>query len=214
MNIYTAIDYLTDDHKKFFESFLGKIEYIDIAHPLSEGEYVAIKNSNNNKRNIVFFPEHFTREDKLFKKVAKTMFVIGLEYNCLKLGFGEGALALTEFCGGIILDDITGHTNTVHNCYHANNNTIRGSFKIESNHDKMMYPYDIDHEVLVFSAEYLSDKYTVNKKPIKLCPNFVEPEVVYYTDNTALAIQESPHTSNSIGFKAKVSQLINKYAKI
>lgn len=107
------------------------------------------------------------------------------------IGVCAGAQRACAFAGGKLIQHVTGHIGGDHLLTTKDGELIWGN----SCHHQMMYPYDVQHELLAWIDKPLSntylpeDKYysvNLDKKQEK------EPEVVYYTDIHALAVQGHP----------------------
>ena len=119
-------------------------------------------------------------EVNCFNKLSKDQVVIGL---C------RGAQLITALNGGKLIQNVTGH------CCGPHSITNRDlSFKIESIHHQMMYPFDMskeDYDLLFWASKNRSSIYEGDKIGIPPC----EPEVILYHKKdlpTCLAIQGHP----------------------
>ena len=118
-----------------------------------------------------------------------------------KLGINRGALLLTAFCGGSIVQTLNGHNCGTHECEYSidylnkmlsKNNR---SYNVKSNHTSMMFPYNLNEDrysITLVSKYYLSDTYKSGYGDEKVISNikyFYEPEIVNYFDYNTLCIQ-------------------------
>lgn len=107
------------------------------------------------------------------------------------IGVCRGAQLLCAAAGGKLIQNVAGHNNG----NHLITTNDGQEFSVSSAHHQMMYPYDTEHELLAWSTQHLSTVYmpmttehaaALDKRHVK------EPEVVYFNDLNALAIQCHP----------------------
>ena len=106
------------------------------------------------------------------------------------IGVCRGAQLICAFAGGKLVQHVTGH-NYSHNVTTIDNKT----FYVSSSHHQMMYPYDVNHDLLAWSTRPESINYQPKDRQycIELEQRRVkEPEVVFFPDINALAIQPHP----------------------
>lgn len=114
-----------------------------------------------------------------------------------RIGIGRGAHLLTSCAGGKIIQSITGHNDTEHLV-----NTFQyGTYTIKSNHDQMMYPFNLkeeDYRLLGFTKHFQSTKYLNGiDEEFKLANSFLEPEIVQYPRINSLCFQLDPVDNES-----------------
>lgn len=106
------------------------------------------------------------------------------------IGVCRGAQFLCAFAGGKLIQDVTGHGMT-HNI-----TTDTGEImKTSSSHHQMLDVFGTNHELLAWSSKNMSSHYYGEKSETPSHINvqtFKEPEVVYFPDIKALAIQGHP----------------------
>jgi len=116
------------------------------------------------------------------------------------IGVCRGAQLMCAFAGGQIIQHVNGH--------HQDHEVVTKDGKLfttTSCHHQMMYPYDVDHELLAWASPALSNFYQGEEvKPISAMFDKREPEIVYFPTIQGLAIQGHPEWS------AKGSEF-NKY---
>lgn len=107
-----------------------------------------------------------------------------VELNIPIIGICRGAQMLCALAGGFLIQDVTNHTSSHHV------ETEKGEiFKASSLHHQMMYPFEVDHQLIAWSSSKLSDYYLdVNKDISVPC----EPEFVYFPSQKGIAIQWHP----------------------
>lgn len=133
-----------------------------------QGKYTSI-----NKDRDVF-------EHKIFRSLGK---------NVLKVGICRGAQFLNVMSGGRLIQHVNGHT-TSHDI-----TTVEGlNLNITSTHHQMMYPYDVKHHTLIAWSKYFrSETYLDGRNEEHEIPiNFLEPEIVHFTNTNSLCIQGHP----------------------
>jgi gamma-glutamyl-gamma-aminobutyrate hydrolase PuuD len=129
------------------------------------------------------------------------------EWECMRLavaasipiiGVCRGAQLMCAFAGGKLIQDVEGHGNGYHQV-----KTIDGQeFTTSTCHHQMMYPYDIEHELLAWTPEHRSCQYnpTHTQHSAELDKRLVkEPEVVYFPTINGLGVQGHPewHTTGN-----------------
>ncbi len=95
----------------------------------------------------------------------------------LALGICRGAQLLCALNGGILVQNVTGHTRG-----HYMVNGLGERFPITSLHHQMMYPWGIDKENydVIFWSTGISSLYEGDGVDSSLIKKNVEPEVVYF----------------------------------
>lgn len=115
--------------------------------------------------------------------------------NIPMIGVCRGAQMGCAKAGGILIQDVKGHASGRHNV-----RTITGEvFSVTSAHHQMMYPFDVDHEMLAWAAQPLAGKHYEGAKGVSLWEDMrqrVEPEIVYFPKIRFLAIQGHPEWAN------------------
>jgi putative glutamine amidotransferase len=106
------------------------------------------------------------------------------------IGVCRGAQMVCAFAGGKLVQDVSGHGNQhLIECYDGK------KFSVTSSHHQMLYPYNVPHKLLAWSQTHKS-KYYRGMKPEesqKFLDKIVkEPEVVYFPEINAMAIQCHP----------------------
>jgi GMP synthase-like glutamine amidotransferase len=131
--------------------------------------------------------ERDVEEAKIFEKY----------YGTPKIGICRGAQFLTAFSGGKLVQDVNGHLGNHIITTNVKSGIINyGKLYVTSTHHQMMFPYNLPKgtfELIGWSTKHLSDKYlNGNNENIELPSDFLEPEIVYYKNTRALAIQGHP----------------------
>jgi gamma-glutamyl-gamma-aminobutyrate hydrolase PuuD len=109
--------------------------------------------------------------------------------NIPMIGVCRGAQMMSAFAGGSIIQHTHGHINGYHNITTSDGKEM----SVTSCHHQMMYPFDVEHEMLAWSSEKLSSFFLNGEdKPIPQMEKQVEPEVVFFPKIRGLAIQGHP----------------------
>lgn len=109
------------------------------------------------------------------------------------IGVCRGAQLVCALAGGRLIQHVTGHGGS-HSMTTNDNRTLITS----SVHHQMMYPYDVNHELLAWSTTNRSTTYvTEDDKQDEGMEDKREAEVVYFPDIKALAIQGHPEFMNN-----------------
>lgn len=106
------------------------------------------------------------------------------------IGVCRGAQLLCAYAGGKLIQDVTGHQIS-HKLTTYDGETLL----VNSYHHQMMYPYDVEHELLAWTTKkqattYLPD--TTEHAKHMLSPSFEEPEVVFFPEVRGFAVQCHP----------------------
>lgn len=113
--------------------------------------------------------------------------------KALIIGSCRGAQLACAFAGGKLVQDVTNHNTGPHIV--TTNDGLH--IKTTSVHHQQMYPWDVDHELLAWTTNPLSDHYLgdgVDSSKIA-----VEPEAVYFPQIHALGFQWHPEWACSDG---------------
>ena len=113
------------------------------------------------------------------------------------IGVCRGAQLLCAYAGGKLVQDVSGHQISHKITTHDGKN-----FLVNSYHHQMMYPYDVEHELLAFSTIKQSTRYEpegLEYTSMMRKPSFEEAEVVYFPEINGFAIQCHPewHTKDT-----------------
>tara|TARA_R110002050_G_scaffold155734_1_gene283680 strand:- start:11800 stop:12486 length:687 start_codon:yes stop_codon:yes gene_type:complete len=134
-----------------------------------------------------------SKEFDLFHKFRRTP----------KLGICRGAQFLTVASGGKLIQHVDNHA--IHGTHPISVtepafDMINEQILITSTHHQMMFPYNLSKSkfnLIAFSSKFLSPNYyNGNDNIITVDNNFLEPEIVYYKETNALAIQGHPEMNS------------------
>jgi gamma-glutamyl-gamma-aminobutyrate hydrolase PuuD len=106
------------------------------------------------------------------------------ELNIPIIGICRGAQMLCAAAGGYLIQHVDNHGSNGHNVICSDGEVIR----VNSCHHQMMYPFDVEHEMLMWT-EPLSKRHLTGNGTITVD---VEPETVYYPKLRAFAPQWHP----------------------
>lgn len=225
MTVFYLKSYTTQDSLEFLSKLDEDVKLIDVEDELIKhmkdpdrapfGKYTNLQIKN---RTIAFFDGGTDINSNLYSQTPHSKndkpdndrdklelaFYHSLYNKVLKLGICRGAQLLTVIVGGTLIQDVTGH-NSNHSIltFKDFHNNKQASQRIVSNssHHQMMYPFKLDknrYEILAASEAFRSDHYQIEKdKQIRLYQDFVEPEIVFYPMNKALAIQGHPEWASA-----------------
>ena len=125
-----------------------------------------------------------SKRDKFEWKVMAHCYMEGIPI----IGVCRGAQFLCAFAGGYLIQHVDGHSTD-----HLVTTNDKREFKVTSCHHQMMYPYEVEHELLAWSSSKRSNVYegagSIKNSHMETLP---EPEVVYFPRVRGLAIQGHP----------------------
>ena len=146
-------------------------------------------------------------EAKLFSKAVEAGLVI--------LGVCRGAQLGCALAGGILVQNVSGHTHD-----HRVTTTEGRVFPSSSIHHQMMYPWKLEHELIAWTSyprsgyyEGLTDKeleeWPTHKYGERNLP--IEPEIVWFPITKCLAIQGHPEMMPlNCTFNQYINELVQK----
>ena len=132
-------------------------------------------------------PSHPTDRDLFELELIRR----AVEYKIPLIGVCRGAQLLCAAAGGKLVQHTNGHTGTEHAVVTYDNHT----FITSSDHHQMLYmPAKVQHELLAWMPKNLSSTYLPEGSEEGLYRNGAlrEPEVVFFDELNALAIQCHP----------------------
>lgn len=108
------------------------------------------------------------------------------------IGVCRGAQFLCAFAGGRLIQNVSGHNCGIHKVL-CKVDDDEEYFRVTSAHHQMMYPFNVEHEMLAWCDNSLSSYYDASPKaPLFDMKGKVEPEVVYFPQVRGFAIQGHP----------------------
>lgn len=124
------------------------------------------------------------------------------------IGVCRGAQLLCAMAGGKLVQHVEGHNRGDHDVTTSDGRTIITT----SYHHQMMWPYDVEHEMLAVSSKKRSRIYAFNASNVKNSISKDEPEVVWFPKIKGLAIQGHPEfmddTDEFVGY---CNELVRRY---
>ena len=118
-----------------------------------------------------------------------------LSKSIVKIGICRGSQFLTAMSGGSLVQHVNGHGGE-----HIISTKEDFNLKMTSTHHQMMYPNDLSkdaYDLIAWSTYFKSDTYLNGKnEEMEIPREFLEPEIVYYKNTNALAIQGHPEFSS------------------
>lgn len=149
--------------------------------------------------------ETLSRRDTVELAACKSAIAAGIPI----VGVCRGAQLVCALAGGRLIQDVSGHAGYNH-AMETNDGRI---ITTNSLHHQMMYPYEIEHELIAWATPKRSKHYRSDyQSACDDMENQPEPEVVWFPTIKALAIQGHPEF-NSCGkeFIDYCNELVAKY---
>lgn len=191
-------DYLT---------WLGKLDGFNIKTVTSLEDYTKLVKKNESIDLVVFTggsdvnPDYYGQNIGKYTHIDKErdIFEVNLwkrlPYNVLKVGICRGSQFATAMSGGSLIQHVNGHGGD-----HVISTKEGITLTMTSTHHQMMYPYELNKDrfdLIAWSTYFKSDTYLNGKnEEIEIPTEFLEPEIVYYKNTNALAIQGHPEFSS------------------
>lgn len=191
-------DYLT---------WLGKLEDFNIKTVNNLEDYSKLIEKNESIDLVVFTggsdvnPDYYGQNIGKYTHIDKErdIFEVNLWENLpkriLKVCICRGAQFATAMSGGSLIQHVNGHGGD-----HIISTKDGIILTMTSTHHQMMYPYDLNKDkfdLIAWSTYFKSDTYLNGRnEEIELSKDFLEPEIVYYKNTNALAIQGHPEFSS------------------
>lgn len=151
--------------------------------------------------------EVLSRRDRVEFSLVKS----AIDSNVPIIGICRGAQLLCAMAGGRLIQHVSGHTGGNHSITTNDGRTYMTS----SVHHQMMYPFDVEHEMIAWSTDKRSRVY-VNQNDdndIRMMESVTpEPEIVYFPKIRGLAIQGHPEFMDErCDFVQYCRELVNNY---
>jgi gamma-glutamyl-gamma-aminobutyrate hydrolase PuuD len=105
------------------------------------------------------------------------------------IGVCRGAQMLCALAGGFLIQDVTAHGRS-----HMATTSKGDMFQVSSLHHQMMYPFEVEHEMLAWASRPQSAHYLDVDTPIEVK---IEPEAVWFPKVKGFAIQWHPEFMDS-----------------
>ena len=126
--------------------------------------------------------------------------------NIPMIGVCRGAQLMCAFAGGTLIQHVHGHVGGRGN-HAVNTKGHEKFFDVTSCHHQMMYPFNVHHDMLAWSAAKMSDRYESADGYIDMAGK-VEPEIVFFPDINGLAIQGHPEWAVTSAFADYCNEMI------
>lgn len=151
--------------------------------------------------------EVLSRRDRVEFSLVKS----AIDSNIPIIGICRGAQLLCAMAGGRLIQHVSGHTGGNHSITTNDGRTYMTS----SVHHQMMYPFDVEHEMIAWSTDKRSRVY-VNQNDdndTRMMESVTpEPEIVYFPKIRGLAIQGHPEFMDErCDFVQYCRELVNNY---
>lgn len=151
--------------------------------------------------------EVLSRRDRVEFSLVKS----AIDSNIPIIGICRGAQLLCAMAGGRLIQHVSGHTGGNHSITTNDGRTYMTS----SVHHQMMYPFDVEHEMIAWSTDKRSRVY-VNQNDdndTRMMESVTpEPEIVYFPKIRGLAIQGHPEFMDErCDFVQYCMELVNNY---
>lgn len=163
-------------------------------------------------KNVASAVGHFPSLRDVFEK---QIFEMAVEQNIPIFGICRGAQLLCALSGGSLIQDVTGHAGKEHLLLSAEP-AFPELWEIPSTHHQMMYIADLKKTAarLIAYTRPLGKVYTRDKERIPVYGQNVDPEIVFFPETRALAVQGHPEylrsdTPASIGVRSMIKHYLN-----
>jgi len=124
--------------------------------------------------------------------------------NIPMIGVCRGAQLMCVFAGGKLIQHVNGHHSP-----HLVTTVTNENFTVTSDHHQMMYPFDVDHELLAMSSRKMSSLYEDGwNRSITDMIDKPEAEVVFFPKIQGLAIQGHPEWAVEGRFSDYCNELV------
>lgn len=125
------------------------------------------------------------------------------------IGVCRGAQLCCALAGGKLIQHVDGHAGGGHEITDTKGNKVITS----SVHHQMMYPWDVDHELIAWSSSRRSRVYHTDLTDYDdVASQKVEPEIVWFPKIKALAIQGHPEfMAENDPFVTYCMELVDQY---
>lgn len=129
--------------------------------------------------------EGLSARDAIEVKFAQT----AIEHGVPIIGVCRGAQLACALAGGKLVQHVNGHGRD-----HAITTKDGRQMITSSVHHQMMYPWDVEHDLIAWTTENRSSTYIGgnNEEMVGMHERGIEPEIVYFPKIKALAIQGHP----------------------
>jgi putative glutamine amidotransferase len=149
-------------------------------------------------------PHPTTQHSDLHRDVFEvSIFKRATEAGSPMIGICRGSQLLCAMSGGTLIQHVSDHGRN-----HSVLDYKERVYQVTSSHHQMMNPAGTNHQILAKSLANISKHYYIGGN--KQVPMKVEPEVVWFPETKALAIQYHPEWMSG---NSKAVQVCNEYVK-
>jgi gamma-glutamyl-gamma-aminobutyrate hydrolase PuuD len=170
------------------------------------GEDISPSIYNHPVSKYTYASENLSHRDRIEVSVCNRAMELGIPI----IGICRGAQLLCALAGGSLVQHVTGHGRT-HNIVTKDGEI----YSTSSVHHQMMYPFDIEHEMIAWSDEKRSHNYINGEDkeiPLMHEESTVEPEIVWFPKIKGLAVQGHPEFMDEhCAFVHYVNTLVKEY---
>ncbi len=163
-------------------------------------------------RNVASGVGHMPSQRDVFERLA---FNAAKDCNIPIFGICRGAQLVCALSGGALVQDVQGHAGPIHMLYSRKDENGRDVplWPITSTHHQMMYVSHMGGRAcLVAYTPNLSKEYVRDENKIPKYSARIDPEIVYFRDTRALAVQGHPEYMDPDGQTCRgIRSLINEY---
>ena len=145
---------------------------------------------------VTVFP---SRRDVLEVNLFKQAVQLGIPI----IGVCRGAQLGCALSGGILIQDVTGHVTD-----HQITDMWGDTYFTSSLHHQIMFPWDIEHELIAWSTVPRSKHYKGLSDEELIKGRILEPEIVWFPTTKCLAVQGHPEYEES---ESQLNQHVKKY---
>jgi hypothetical protein len=155
-------------------------------------------------------PGKYTNSDSEQDRKDYNVFYYAKNSGALLIGLEKGAHLATVRAGGSLIQHVENHKKP----HKILMDYCGMKCTVASNHHQLMYPYELgenQYEILAHSYYFMSETYLNGRNEEKeLDKKFLEPEIVYYNNISALAIQGHPcKTGSSDSYQSLLRDLVH-----
>lgn len=141
-------------------------------------------------------------------KIEQEIFHWAVQNKIGMLGICRGSQLLCALSGGKLVQHCERHGASHRIMTHDGRKIM-----VTSTHHQMMYPWGVNHKLIAWSDPARSYYYVMDDDNIlATVPEYKEPEIVFFPDTRALAIQGHPEYSNATQqFRQYTHELVKEF---
>ena len=129
------------------------------------------------------------------------------------LGICRGSQMVCALSGGHLIQDVMGHGYETAPGGHFIHTDDGRKLDMSTAHHQMMYPWTTKHRLIAWCKTHENQRYHLDTKALDFKRPDVDPEVVYFPETKALAVQGHPEYFRDVECDsvAAVRQWVNQY---